>query len=208
MAKICLRLIFLLLPSWKWLSSAPTGCHRAWPSVVSVLVTCPTSEHHVVGCAVPNVLQSWCLCCIGTSQTLHVPTLNLLYMWTLSLLCPILSLNRMTCSCLFSLWSLSDWLKFGCCCLHFFFLGDGFHDGLFICVRSISVLLVQLASFPSKPVCLFISKDRAVCWNPQPGLGLSGLWGQPGQFPPHWYPPGGDFGGCWGQREHLRRWPQ
>ena len=36
------------------------------------------------------------------------PTLNLLYMWALSLLCPVLNLNRITCSGLFSLWRLSD----------------------------------------------------------------------------------------------------
>ena len=38
------------------------------------------------------------------------PALNLLYTWALSLLCPVLNLNRMTCSVLFSLWRLSDWL--------------------------------------------------------------------------------------------------
>ena len=36
------------------------------------------------------------------------PTLNLLYMWALSLLRPVLNLNRMTCSGLFSLWRLSE----------------------------------------------------------------------------------------------------
>ena len=35
------------------------------------------------------------------------PTLNLLYMWALSLLCPVLNLNRITCSVLFSLWRLT-----------------------------------------------------------------------------------------------------
>ena len=48
------------------------------------------------------------------------PTLNLQYMWALSLLCPVLSLNRMTWSGLFSLWRLFDWLEFGCCRFHFF----------------------------------------------------------------------------------------
>ena len=43
------------------------------------------------------------------------PTLNLLYMWTLSLVCPVLSLNKITCCGLFSLCRLSDWLEFGCC---------------------------------------------------------------------------------------------
>ena len=42
------------------------------------------------------------------------PTSNLLYMWALSLLCPVLSLNRITCSGLFSLRWLSDWLEFQC----------------------------------------------------------------------------------------------
>ena len=37
-------------------SSAPPGCHRACPSLVSVLATCPASEHQVVGSAVINVL--------------------------------------------------------------------------------------------------------------------------------------------------------
>ena len=36
-------------------------------------------------------------------------------------------------------------------------------------VRGVSVLLVQLASFPSKPVCLFVSFCAAVCWNPLHG---------------------------------------
>ena len=45
---------------------------------------------------------------------------NLLYMWALSLLCPVLSLNRMTCSGLLSLWKLSYWFEFGCCSFHFF----------------------------------------------------------------------------------------
>ena len=39
-------------------SSAPPGCHRACPSVVSVLATCPASEHHAVGRAAVDVLQS------------------------------------------------------------------------------------------------------------------------------------------------------
>ena len=47
------------------------------------------------------------------------PTLNL-YMWASSLLCPVLSLNRMTCFGLFSLCRLSDWFEFGCCCFHSF----------------------------------------------------------------------------------------
>ena len=45
-----------------------------------------------------------------------------------------------------------------------FFLGEGFDDGLFVGVRGVSVLLVQLASFPSKPLCLFIFLDPTVCW--------------------------------------------
>ena len=89
-----------------------------------------------------------------------LPTLNLLYTWALSLLCPVLNLNRITCSVLFSLWRLSDWLSFGCCCFHFF-LGEGFDDGLFISIGGISVLLFQLASLPGKPVCLLISLDSA-----------------------------------------------
>ena len=37
------------------------------------------------------------------------PTLNLLCMWVLSLLCPVLNLNRITCSGLFSLWRLTGY---------------------------------------------------------------------------------------------------
>ena len=40
-----------------------------------------------------------------------------------------------------------------------FFLREGFDDGLFIGVKGVSVLLVQLASFPRKPVCLLISHE-------------------------------------------------
>ena len=98
------------LPSRKWLSSsAPPGWHRPCPSVVLDLATYPASEHHVIDSTVLDVLH--------TSDT---PTLNVLYMWALSLLCPVLILYRMTCSGLFSLWKLSDWLKFGCCCFHLF----------------------------------------------------------------------------------------
>ena len=62
-----------LLPSWKQLSFlTPPGCHRACPSVVLVLATCLTSEYHVIGNAVVDVLQSWCLHCKGISQT-HQP---------------------------------------------------------------------------------------------------------------------------------------
>ena len=43
---------------------------------------------------------------------------------------------------------------------------DNFGDDLCIGVRGVSVFLAQLASFPSKPDCLFISLDPAVCWNP------------------------------------------
>ena len=39
------------------------------------------------------------------------PALHLLYMWALSLLCPVLSLDRITVSGLFRLWRLSDWLE-------------------------------------------------------------------------------------------------
>ena len=106
-----------LLPTRKRLSSsAPPGCHRACPSVVSVLATCPAS-------------CSWQCCshdvCFA-GQISDSPMLNLLYMWALSLLCPVLSLNRMTCCGLFSLWRLSDWLRFGCCCFHLFLMRDMF----------------------------------------------------------------------------------
>ena len=48
-----------LSPSRKRLpSSAPPGCHRDCPSVVSVLATCPASELDVVGSAAVDVLQS------------------------------------------------------------------------------------------------------------------------------------------------------
>ena len=93
------------------------GCHRACPSVVSVLATCPASEHHVVGSAVVDVTVMMLALYGHISDS---PTLNLLYMWALSLLCPVLSLNRTTCSGLFSLWRLSDWLELRRCCFHFF----------------------------------------------------------------------------------------
>ena len=49
-----------LLPSRRWLSSrAPTGFHRACPSVVWVQATCPTSKHHVVDSAAVDVYH----CC-------------------------------------------------------------------------------------------------------------------------------------------------
>ena len=108
------------------------------------------------------------------------PTLNFLYKWALSLLCPVLSLNRITCAGLFSLWRLSDWLQVRCCCFHFF-PGEGFDDGLFIGVRGVSVLLVHLASFPGKPVCLFISLLESTA-----RLGLCRLQGQPGQLRSFW----------------------
>ena len=52
----------------------------------------------------------------------------------------------MTCSGLFSLWRLSEWLKFGCYCFHFFFLVRAFHW----CQRCICPLgLAGLLSFLS-----------------------------------------------------------
>ena len=89
--------------------------------------------------------------------------LKLLYMCQFSLLCPVLSLNRIIYSGLFSLWRLFDCLKFGCCCLYYFLVRVLMNDGLFISVKVVFVLLVQLASFPSKPVCFFISLDPALC---------------------------------------------
>ena len=95
-------------------SSAPPGCHRA----------SGIGSGHMSRL---RALRSW-QCCSGCSAAMmsalhgHIsdwPTLNLLYMLALSLLCPVLSLNRMTCSGLFSLWRLSDWLESGCCHFHF-----------------------------------------------------------------------------------------
>ena len=66
---------------------------------------------------------SWCSAIMMSAFRGHIsdsPTLSLLYMWALSLLCPVPSLNRMICSDLFSLWRLSDWFTFGYCCFHFF----------------------------------------------------------------------------------------
>ena len=50
-----------------------------------------------------------CTCSAVLMPVLHLHisdslTLNLLYKWAFSLLCPVLSLNRITCSGLFSLW--------------------------------------------------------------------------------------------------------
>ena len=133
--------------------------------------------------------SSWQCCsrCSAVSMSAlhgHIsgsPILNSLYMWALSLLCPVLSLNRITCSGLFSLWGLSDWSEFGCC-RFLLFLGEGFDDGLFIGVRGVSVLLVQLASFPSKLVYLFISLDPAVFWNPLQGYVCLGCEVDQGSF--------------------------
>ena len=96
------------------------------------------------------------------------PTLNLLYMWALSPLCPVLNPeqnNLFWCVQFVEAVSLVVvWVL-----LLPSFLGERFDDGLFISVRGVSVLLFQLASLPGKLVCLFISLDPAVCWNPLHG---------------------------------------
>ena len=85
------------MPSQKQLSSsAPPGCHRACLSVVLVLAICPASEHHVIGSAVVDFLAVMMSVLHGHMSS--SPTFNLLYMWALSLLCPVFSLNRVTCS--------------------------------------------------------------------------------------------------------------
>ena len=58
--------------------------------------------------------------------------------------------------------------------LSFFFLGDGFNNG----VRGVSVLLVQLASFRSKSVCLLIVLEPTAGppVNTVPFRNLSGLF--------------------------------
>ena len=61
-------------------------------------------------------------------------TLNLLYTWALSLLCPVLSLNRITCSGPFSLWGgcLTGYSLGITASINFFILEEGFDGGLFI----------------------------------------------------------------------------
>ena len=137
------------------------------------------------------------------------PTLNLLYMWALSLLCPVLNLNRMTCAGLFSLWRLSDWLQFECCCFHFFLervLMMVFHRckrcicplvpagpppwqaGLpvhFLGSRSVlgSTVGLGLTGLRGRPGQFHFLGSRSVLGSTV-GLGLTGLRGRPGQFPP------------------------
>ena len=67
---------------------------------------------------------SWqcCSSCSAVMSALHgsisdSTTLNLLYMWAVSLLCLVLSLDRITSTLLCRLF---DWLAFGCCRFHFF----------------------------------------------------------------------------------------
>ena len=77
-----------------------------------------------------------------------------------------------------AVWLVKVWVLL----LPFFFLGEGFDDGLFINVRGVYVLLVSLASFPSKPVYLFISLDPAACWNPLQDLVCLGCEVDQGSF--------------------------
>ena len=111
-------------------------------------------------------------------HTSDSPALNLLYMLAFSLLCQVHSLNRITCPGLFSLWRLSDWLEFGCCCF-LVFLTEGFDGGLFISVRGVSATfrLVDLRLWlPCKdpgrigsalglvgPVCVSVWRDWYDC---------------------------------------------
>ena len=118
-------------------------------------------------------------------------TLNLLYMWALSLLCPVL----MCVQSMEAVWLVEVWVLL-LPSLH----DEGFDDGLFNCPLGPTVLLPELA-------CLLVH----FIWScsvlvSTAGLGLSGLWGRPGQFSPGWDPSGWDSRACWGQREHLWRW--
>ena len=148
--------------SWKQLSSwAPAGCHRACPSVVLVLATCPASEHHVVGSAAVDVLQSWCLRCMSTSQ-IHQH-------WT-------------CCTCGHRVWcaQLSAWTEWpalvcSVCggCLTGWSLGIaasifswGFWWWSFHRCKRCICPLFPACLLPKQACLLVISFDPAVCWNP------------------------------------------
>ena len=124
------------------------------------------------------------------------PAVDLLYMWAYSLLCPVLSLNRMTCSDLFSMWKLFDWLKFGCCLLPLFSATEEVHLSSW-CGWSPSLASLSVHFLGA---CCRVRESSA-------GSGLSILSGRPGQFRHHWDPSCGHFGLSWEQREHLWRWP-
>ena len=79
----------------------------------------PTTSLTTTTCVLPyrlviaSCIGQCCSRCSAVMSALHgqisdSPTLNLLYMCALSLLCPLLNLNRITCSALFSLWRLTD----------------------------------------------------------------------------------------------------
>ena len=46
------------------------------------------------------------------------------------------------------------------------FLVGVLDDCLFMTIRGVPVVVICLAFFTSKPVCLFVYLDPAVCWNP------------------------------------------
>ena len=91
------------------------GCPPQLLQVAIELVPVSVGSGHVSRLIASCSGQCCSRCSAVMMSALHgpisdLPTLNLLYMWALSLLCPVLNLNRITCSVLFSLWRLSDWL--------------------------------------------------------------------------------------------------
>ena len=156
-----LQVAIELVPQW----------HRFWPhvppqSIMSLAVLQQMFFSH-------DVCLAWA----------HVRLTNLLYMRVLSLLCPVLVLNRITCSGLFSLWGFYDWFEFGCCCFHYF-LGEGFDDGLFYRYKRYISPLGPAGLF-SQQVCLlvhFLGSHSVLEFTA--GLSFCGLRGRSGQFPP------------------------
>ena len=97
------------------------------------------------------------------------PILNLMHIMGFESVAPSSRPEKEICFALLSSLKLSDWLKFGFVASSSsssFSFWWGFWWLSFIGVRDVSVLLVPLAFFHSKPVCLFFSSDSSVCWNP------------------------------------------
>ena len=140
-----------------------------------------------VGSGHMSCLQRCVNCSEVMTSVLHghisdSPTLKLVFIWALSLFCPVLSQQKDLFWSIQFVNGLTD-LGLGVVAsiyLFFLYFGEGFDDCLFIIVRGVPVLLVQLdaflqlAAFPSEPVCLFVSLDLAVCRNPLPGLVCQG----------------------------------
>ena len=78
-------------------------------------------------------------------------------------------LNGMTCSGLFSLWRLSDWLKLSVAA-SIFFIGEGFDGHLFISL-TVGLRLIYLSSWSDWPPSLTSLSACSFPWIPQ-GAGI------------------------------------